>query len=274
MWKSVHGWPVIGAAFAVLVGIGVGVLSMTPPDFTISRVGFTAAASILSMKILHWLLRALSPKRERVVVGLVAFVLIGIAWTWSWRWVNHREALASPNLSSSSSRITPSSASPTPTPPPVQQTPHSKPTAPPTPKPSATGGGIVVSGANQGIITQGQSGGQNTINNYGPMRANLRWKQEPTETLWRDEAPHAVLVTLTTDQTVASPHVRLRCDVPIAKYQFNIGRLGSMSSDLPTGDDHVKDFILMSPALTPEIPLTIYIGAKTPIRVVELAVVP
>jgi len=138
-----------------------------------------------------------------------------------------------------------------------------------TPK-NSSGNTIIQKGPGPNIAIGGNLNAPLTLNTE-PEPAKLRWKQAPSESLWPTEASYGLLVTVFTDKTVSGLHMQFRCDVPIERFQFNIGRLGSMSSDLPTGDPTRKDFTISMPPLTPDIPLTIYIAAKSPIKVIELA---
>jgi len=115
--------------------------------------------------------------------------------------------------------------------------------------------------------------GSTGLNVIGPVTIQstplptLKWTQTKTETLWKDDAPFAVLITITTDQPTSDLHFRIECDELIARHQFNIGTFGSMSNDFPSSDGRVIEFAVMSPVLNPSVPLTVYIGSKKPISV-------
>ena len=119
------------------------------------------------------------------------------------------------------------------------------------------------------IVTQGQTGGSNTVNNLGPPDPNVTFRQEPTQTLWPD-APNALLVTITTDQLIVQPHLFIRCSAQVTHWQSNIGRLGGAVDTLPSDDPKVIDFVILSPSLTAQAPLTIYIASIDPISVTGL----
>ena len=44
------GWGVVAVLVPILIGVGIGVLSMAPPEFTIAKVCFTTSAILLVVK--------------------------------------------------------------------------------------------------------------------------------------------------------------------------------------------------------------------------------
>ena len=92
IWQILFGWGVLGTAAVVLIGIGFGVMSMTPPDFVIARICFTLAAAILVTKTAVWLVQLGAGKWECVSAAFLIFGIIGAAWVWSYTWVEHRES--------------------------------------------------------------------------------------------------------------------------------------------------------------------------------------
>jgi len=91
IWQVLFGWAVLGSIIILLIGIGFGVMSMTPPDFTIARICFSVAAAILTFKTAVWLVGLTAGKSERVVAAFLIFGVIGAAWIWSYSWVSSRK---------------------------------------------------------------------------------------------------------------------------------------------------------------------------------------
>jgi hypothetical protein len=84
-------WTVVGVVVPVLVGIGVGVMSMAPPDFGIAKACFTASAIVLLLKVSIWLTDIAIPRPQRLLFACLLFALIGASWVESWQWVSRRQ---------------------------------------------------------------------------------------------------------------------------------------------------------------------------------------
>ena len=46
MWSALLSWVTVGVTVPVIVGIGIGVLSMSPPHYSISQVGIPVKLNI------------------------------------------------------------------------------------------------------------------------------------------------------------------------------------------------------------------------------------
>src|SRR4051812_15090556 len=55
MWSILLGWPVLGTVVIIAFGTGIGLLSMTPPHFTLAQVLFSIAAGLLGGRVAWWL---------------------------------------------------------------------------------------------------------------------------------------------------------------------------------------------------------------------------
>jgi hypothetical protein len=51
MWSAVLGWVVQGIIIAALVGAAFGVLSMTPPQYSLAQIFFTIASVLLRARV-------------------------------------------------------------------------------------------------------------------------------------------------------------------------------------------------------------------------------
>lgn len=89
--SDTFGWGTIGVVVPVLIGIGVGVMSMTPPEFGIAKIFLTTAAVVLCAKTLIWLIATDASRPERILVGLLILGLGGPLWVESWRWIDLRK---------------------------------------------------------------------------------------------------------------------------------------------------------------------------------------
>jgi len=81
----------VGVVASVLIGIGVGVMSMSPPEFQISKACFSVAALLILVKFGLWVVTIQSSVWERGIIALLVFGLIGVGWAESIRWVQSRE---------------------------------------------------------------------------------------------------------------------------------------------------------------------------------------
>src|ERR1035437_8773258 len=94
MLRSIIEWAVVAVVVSILIGIGVGVMSMTPPDFVIAKAAFALAGIILAAKVVHWGAKSTAAKAERMILTFIICGAIGVLAVESWRWVNTRHALA------------------------------------------------------------------------------------------------------------------------------------------------------------------------------------
>jgi len=90
---------VVSFVFAVVVGVGVGVLSMTPPEFLIAQVCFGFAAVIVLAKTAHWLSNPKVHRVEQMILSFLIFGVVGMLLTWSLSWVRSRQQIGSASVS-------------------------------------------------------------------------------------------------------------------------------------------------------------------------------
>jgi len=93
MLHVLTGWVFLSILLPVLIGIGIGVLSMAPPEFTVAKVCFSLAACILLTKTTWWVAvnGAESTTRERLLVCVVVFAFTGVLWAASIIWIRNRQ---------------------------------------------------------------------------------------------------------------------------------------------------------------------------------------
>ncbi|MFZ0050226.1 MAG: hypothetical protein WAK96_00490 [Desulfobaccales bacterium] len=91
MWGDLFSWAVVGILVPILIGVGVGAMSMTPPEYWVARVCFTIACILLFAKIGIWLIISESPLAQRIIVVFVLFGIIGVGWVEALRWVGNKQ---------------------------------------------------------------------------------------------------------------------------------------------------------------------------------------
>ncbi len=80
MWSALLSWVTVGVTVPVIVGIGIGVLSMSPPHYSISQVCFSVSAAILAARLAWWIAFEQSGNTTNVQRGLFAFLIFGANW--------------------------------------------------------------------------------------------------------------------------------------------------------------------------------------------------
>ena len=77
LWSIFGSWITVGIVVPVLIGIGVGVMSMSPPDFMIAKASFSVAALVLAARVAWWLGMELPANITRTHVVIFAFAVFG-----------------------------------------------------------------------------------------------------------------------------------------------------------------------------------------------------
>jgi hypothetical protein len=93
IWYLLFSWPVVAALVSLLVTLGLGVMSMTPPEYKIGEASFIAAAVILFSRVGWWLWFE-SEGENPVKLIILAFVLFGaiaVLCIGSIKWVESRK---------------------------------------------------------------------------------------------------------------------------------------------------------------------------------------
>jgi hypothetical protein len=91
MWMALFNWPVVAIVVSLLIGIGVGVMSMSPPSFAIAKTCFTIAPIVFLARVGMWLITAEASRLERGILAFLVFGLAGVGWVESWDWIKSRE---------------------------------------------------------------------------------------------------------------------------------------------------------------------------------------
>ena len=97
MWSVLVGWYTVAIVVPILVGIGIGVMSMNPPEYMVAQISFSLAAIILSTRVGWWLAFEQASQVRTSQMALFAFVIfgaIGLCWVRSVRWVSGRRTMA------------------------------------------------------------------------------------------------------------------------------------------------------------------------------------
>jgi hypothetical protein len=123
-------WAVVAVLAPLLVGAG---LELGATDFAGARACFALAAIIFGAVTMYWIFKTKKTLVWRVTVGLAATAIVAVGLPVAFSWVASKEALAQADLT----------------------------------QPSTTFGDVL---NNQGIVTQGQTGGTNTIIQGPPPR--------------------------------------------------------------------------------------------------------
>ncbi len=94
MWSELVSWVAIAIYVPLFIGLGIGVLSMSPPEYLIAKVCFTAAALILLCKVSWWLASDQPPQTTPdKIVAFVIFGVLGSSWLTAFLWVNTKERI-------------------------------------------------------------------------------------------------------------------------------------------------------------------------------------
>jgi len=92
IWSVLTNWYTVSVVVPAVFFIGLGVLTMSPPEFKIAYICFALSAILLAARIGYWLIF------EQIQRGIQPFIfaflilgLIGSLWVVSMRWVAERE---------------------------------------------------------------------------------------------------------------------------------------------------------------------------------------
>ena len=85
MWNYLYGWSAVWISVPILVGTGIGVLSMTPPEPRIAQVCFTIALAILLSKLSWWVIAERTESlSERAIFIAIIYGATGALWFSGW----------------------------------------------------------------------------------------------------------------------------------------------------------------------------------------------
>lgn len=90
MWEALVSWVTVSIVVTVLIGIGVGVLSMAPPHYIIAQFCFSFAGLLLLSRTAWWIAFEQSANTnawQRGLFVVVVFGAIGFIWLRSVEWV-------------------------------------------------------------------------------------------------------------------------------------------------------------------------------------------
>jgi hypothetical protein len=90
MWGALFNWVTVSIVVTVLIGIGVGVLSMAPPHYIIAQFCFSLAGLLLLSRTAWWIAFEQSANTnawQRGLFVVIVFGAIGFIWLRSIEWV-------------------------------------------------------------------------------------------------------------------------------------------------------------------------------------------
>lgn len=90
MWSALVSWLTVAIVVPVLIGIGVGVMSMTPPEFWLAKACFTSAAILLLLRAGWWVAFVQGSASSHAIFCFLVFGLAGLLWVESIHWVERR----------------------------------------------------------------------------------------------------------------------------------------------------------------------------------------
>jgi hypothetical protein len=81
MWNYLFAWPTVGIVVAILIGTGVGVLSMSPPKPTTAQWCFSAALAMLLVRFSWWIVvERQDPVWQRCILIALIYGSSGVLW--------------------------------------------------------------------------------------------------------------------------------------------------------------------------------------------------
>lgn len=86
-------WTIIGVIFGIVIGAGVGMLGLTPPEFIMARACLLISAVMLGTMSLVWQFHTSQPTWWRISAGVALWLCIGIGLPESMRWVSRRQSI-------------------------------------------------------------------------------------------------------------------------------------------------------------------------------------
>jgi len=89
-------WSVVGVVCSLLVGVGVNMLSLSPPDFRNARICFWAAFSVLGAMDVYWACQTTWPLPQQLIVTIPVGLVVMIGLPLMLHWVKKREELLLP----------------------------------------------------------------------------------------------------------------------------------------------------------------------------------
>jgi hypothetical protein len=98
MWGALLSWASVAIVVSLLVSGGLGVMSMTPPAYTVAQMSFSIAALILSARLGWWIAFGQPSDASPAHRLFFAFIIlggIGMLWVLSLTWVDSRRRFAS-----------------------------------------------------------------------------------------------------------------------------------------------------------------------------------
>lgn len=109
-------WGIVGVVFALLIGVGVSVLGLSPPEYNVARACFWLSGIVLGATTFAWELKTQQPALWRLSAGIAVWVCIGVGLPETLRWVRSRQSTVL-QVANSTAPSTPLAGYKAPTPP-------------------------------------------------------------------------------------------------------------------------------------------------------------
>jgi hypothetical protein len=94
MLSGITNWSTVGVIVSILIGLGWGGMSMSPPTLNLARVCFSSVAVILLARGGWWLAFELSANKIYLIISIfLIFGIISALWLFSMKWVSERERI-------------------------------------------------------------------------------------------------------------------------------------------------------------------------------------
>ena len=85
-------WEIVGVVVALLIGTGVNLLGLNPPEYAIAKACFWISAVLLGGTGLLWELRTQQPTWWRISAGVLIWVCVGVGLPEALRWISTRQS--------------------------------------------------------------------------------------------------------------------------------------------------------------------------------------
>jgi len=94
IWTLLTSWATVAVVVPIAIGIGLGVINMSPPVYTVAQFCFTFAGLALMLRFGWWLaFEQVTTGFQSIFFSFVVFGIIGALWLASMCWTTNRQLL-------------------------------------------------------------------------------------------------------------------------------------------------------------------------------------